>query len=149
MGKKNKGSESLFADLASLDEVTAWSPTGKDHDAGIVPPWCEMVLEVARESEWPIKVQWPLRRHDGEMIIDVIHQTLHTRPGGNVTDMLWTELDRVVVKIQKRVEKGREPKSGHVGEARGLALAIAILTNPYAYDLDEVRAEAMARYERN
>jgi hypothetical protein len=34
-----------------------------------------------------------------------------------------------------------------VGQAQGLALALAILVNPFAYDVDAIRAEAMARYD--
>jgi hypothetical protein len=147
VGKKIKGSQTLFIELASIDEVTSWVPTAKDHDADMVPPWCELVLEVKRtEGQWPLSAQWPLRRHDGELIIEVLHQTLHPNNGQPTADMLWEQLDTVVDRIQARVERGLKPRNTDVGEARGLATAIAIMVNPFGYDVDAVKDEAMERY---
>jgi hypothetical protein len=56
-------------------------------------------------------------------------------------------VDDVVDKIQRRVDRGKQPLNKHVGQAQGLALALAILVNPFAYDVDAIRVEAMARYE--
>lgn len=154
MGKKKTSSEdSLFTELATLDEVVAWVPTGKDHDAGITPPWCELVLDMKRMDDGSLKPAFPmnnhmaLRRHDGELIIDVLHRALHPQSGGSVKEMLWYMLDDVVDAIQKRVNKGKAPKPVDVGQALGLATAIAVLDNPFGYDVDAVRAEAMERYD--
>jgi len=138
---------SLFEELSTLDDVSAWIPTSKDHDAEAVPSWCELVLEIKRKNDWPVNTQIPLRRHDGEWVLDAIHEALHPRAGGTVAEMLWNELDDVVIRIQRRVERGKAPRNTDVGEARGLARAIAIMVNPYGYDIDSVRDEAMRRYE--
>jgi hypothetical protein len=137
----------LLEELATVDEAQAWIPTNRDHVEAVTPPWCELVLEIKREADWPLNVRMPLRRHDGELIIERLHRALHPGSGGAVKEMLWMELDDVVDRIQRRVERGKEPLKRDVGQAQGLALAIAILDNPYGYDVDAVRAEAMDRYE--
>jgi hypothetical protein len=138
----------LLSELTSVDEVKAWIPTDKDHVAEVVPPWCELVLQVRRHTGGhPFSTNMTLNRHDGEAIITALHSTLHPNSGGMVKVMLWTELDEVVDAIQRRVERGKDPLKRDVGKAQGLALAIAIMTNPFAYDDDAVRDEAMDRYE--
>jgi hypothetical protein len=137
----------LLKELATLDECDAWIPTNRDHVEGITPPWCELVLEMKRRDDWPLNVRMPLRRHDGELLIQALHDALHPDAGGSVREMLWSELDDVVDKIQRRVDRGKQPLNKHVGQAQGLALALAILVNPFAYDVDAIRVEAMARYE--
>ena len=150
---KSNEVKAMLSELASLDEVNAWVPTGKDHDAGVTPQWCELVLEIEREhddtleGEFPVSARLPLRRHDGELIIESLFSALHPNAGGSIRHMLWSELDDVVDAIQKRVAKGKEPLKRDAGMALGLATAIAIMTNPYAYDVDEVRGEAMERWE--
>jgi hypothetical protein len=161
MGKKKKRSTrlkddaELLVELATLDEVEAVIPTATDHDLGAVPPWCELLLTIKRVDDgsltpaWPINTRLPLRRHDGELIGQVLHDVLHPdsdlRLGavGNI----WWELDLVVDRIQARVERGREPMKKDVGIALGLAVALAYLIDPREVDVDEVRATAMTRYE--
>jgi hypothetical protein len=112
-----------------------------------------LVLEVKRTDDgelnpsWPLNVRMPLRRHDGELIIEVLHQVLHPNAGGVANDMIWTELDEVVDRIQARVQKGKEPLKRDVGQALGLATTLAIIENPYAYDVDSIREAAMERWE--
>lgn len=145
--------KALLAEIASLDEVSAWVPTGKDHDSGITPQWAELVLEVKRDvdsdtaPDFPLNTSMPLRRHDGELIIQCLYEVLHPHAGGSIRQMIWAELDDVVDRIQKRVAKGKEPMKADKGMALGLATAIAIMTNPYAYDVDAIREEAMERWE--
>jgi hypothetical protein len=143
----------LLQELSTLDECDAWIPTNRDHVESITPPWCELVFEVKRTDDgsltpsWPLNVRMPLRRHDGELMIQALHDALHPNAGGSVREMLWAELDDVVDRIQKRVNKDKPPRLRDVGQAQGLALALAILVNPFAYDVDAIRAEAMARYD--
>lgn len=138
----------LLEELSTLDDVTAYVPTCKDQDAGMVPAWCELVLTVKRVGgEFPLNMTLPLRRHDGELIIEVLHQVLHPAAGGAVTDGMWADLDAVVDRIQRRIEKGKDPLKRDVGEALGLATGIARMINPYDPDIDEVREVAMERYE--
>jgi len=137
----------LLQGLGTLDLVEAVAVGAGDQEAGTVPPWCEIQFEAKRDELKPFHVRWHLKRHDAELIIQVLHKVLHPSAGGHVTTMLWAELDEVVDRIQKRVERGRDPLKADVGRAQGLTRAIAILVNPYAYDEDEVREEAMERYE--
>lgn len=153
--KKLAGDVELLEELATLDEVEAVIPTAVEHDMSIVPPWCELLLSIKRVDDgsltpaWPINTRLPLRRHDGELIIQVLHEVLHPKTDrelGAVAN-IWWELDMVVDRIQKRVERGREPMKVDKGLALGLAVALAYLIDPREVDVDEVRAQAMRRYE--
>lgn len=142
----------LLAELATLDEVSAWIPSVADHDQGITPPWCELVLEINREpsdeagGDFPLDARLPLRRHDGELIMEVMHDVLHPNIESTV-NMIWSELDDVVDRIQARVAKGKDPFKMDVGMARGLTLALAIMARPHAYDVDAIKDAAMERWE--
>lgn len=145
----------LLAEVATLDEVTAWIPTGADHDHGVTPQWCELVLEMKRDEDddedgpggWPFSTRLALRRHDGELISEVLGQVLHPTRNRMANEAIWDELDEVVERIQRRVAKGKEPMRRDVGQALGLATALALLDRPHDPDVDEVRAVAMDRYE--
>lgn len=149
MGKKSKKSEvaELLEELATLDEVEAYIPTSKDHAAGATPEWCELVLHVKRDDDWPLRVSAPLRRHDGELIIEVLDSVLHPNRGGGAADMIWRELDRVVDRIQRRVERDLEPRKADVAEARAYSMALAFVQSPYEPDVDLIKDIAMQRYE--
>jgi hypothetical protein len=73
---------------------------------------------------------------------------------------LWKELDTIVehitsegepdvtqysflAQLKDDVQKWAEWR----GQAQGIAYALAVLTNPYAPDVDKIRAEAMERWE--
>lgn len=149
----------LLVELATIDEVSAHIPTGADHDAGIVPPWCELVLNVKREADsdgpgddgpgtWPINTgSLTLRRHDGELIIEVLQSVLHPAHVSSAVAQVWDELDTVYAKIMRRVERDKEPLKKDVGMALGLATALAIMLDPIEPDVDEVRGLAVERYE--
>lgn len=164
MGKKKKGKRripsdaELLTELATLDNVEARIPTNAEHVADHVPPWCELVLKVNRETTdggdpWAqpgwgfIKQSWMLRRHDGELIIEVLDAVLHPERPGRAGDPTWAALDEAVERIQYMVVKGKHPNPEDVGEARGLATALANMTNPIAPDVEDIRAAAMIRYD--
>lgn len=161
MGKGKKRSKKLpddaelLVELATLDEVEAWIPTAADHQAGITPTWCELVLGIKRNHDrddeqgpggWPIHQNLALRRHDGELIIQVLGDVLHRGMSNSAGDALWAEMDKLMERIQRRVRAGRKPMTKHVNQALGLATAMAIMDNPLEPDLDEIRVTAMARY---
>lgn len=163
MSKKKKRDTSLPSDaellteLATVDEVSAYIPTNMDHDAGVVPSWCELVLDVRREpmegdDPWAppghshIRQKWMLRRHDGELLIQVLHDVLHPNVGVGL-DHVWSMLDDAVERIQKRVSKGKPPRPADQAEALTLATAIAHVAKPHDPDVDDVKATAMARFE--
>lgn len=137
----------FLEELCTIDEAYAWIPTGAEHDLEITPSWCELVLEVKRTEEWPINVRVPLRRHDGELIIQVLHDVLHPGLSTIAGEHLWDALDDVVDRIQKRVTKGKDPMRRDVGQALGLATAMAIIESPLEPDVDAIRAVAMERWE--
>lgn len=162
MGKKSKhkgipGDAELLAELATLDDVSARIPTATEHDQGVVPPWCELVLAVRRDAHPnsaialrdAINNKWCLRRHDGELIIEVLGQVL--RPQTEREDRgihrIWDVLDAAVDRIQARVDKGKKPRPADVSEARALTYALAQVSAVYRGDLDAVKAEVMARYD--
>ena len=141
----------LLAELATLDEAGARIPTSREVDAGQVPPWCELVLHVRRDGrieDRPIHTgDMYLRRHDGELIIEVLDQVLRPNHSMSYTDQIWSALDDAVERIQRRVAKGKAPRPDDVGEARGLAIALAAMTNPREPNVDEVREVAMTRFD--
>lgn len=149
--------EELLRPLATLDDVSVWVPGDGDHTAEIVPPWCELVLELKRESkpikpnkkrpsDMPISSRFALRRHDGELIIEVLDDVLHPNRAGTLADTLWRELDIVIDKMMARVDKGKTISDHHRGLAEGLGKAIALMTMPFDPDEDAVKDIAMERY---
>lgn len=148
-----QGDEELLIELATLDEVEAYVPTAKDQDAGLTPPWTEVVLKVTRTDDgslnppWPLNVRMPLRRHDGELIIEVLDQVLHPNRGGGAASQMWEQMDMIVERIQRRVERQKSPRKDDVAKAKVLAWCIAVTANPAEPDVDWVREQAMERYE--
>lgn len=141
----------LLKPLATLDEVTVSSPGSMDGDLGHVPQWCELLLEIRRIDDgtltpaWPLNARMPIRRHDGELIIEALSEVLHPDKA-NATEEIWEELDAVVARIQARVERGKDPRQKDVGQALGLATSLAYLLDKA---LDDVREMAMERYEND
>lgn len=143
---KQSGSENrlptdreLLLTLGTLDSCEARVPTAQDHHEEVVPQWCEIRLTLERDDKvLPIN----LRRHDGELIIECLHEVLHPTSGRSILQHLWSELDAMVDEIQEG-EGGEVAK----GEAKGMALAIAYMTNPYNPSVDHVRSLAMERWE--
>lgn len=149
--KMSKVAEDLQV-LATLDDVTAWIPTDKDHVAEAVPAWCELVLEIKRESdgsaagEWPLNYRVPLRRHDGELIIEVLDDVLHPSRGNGAADRIWLALDECIDRIMKRVNKDKSPHDEDRFTAVGLTRALALLVTPFDPDEDSIKDIAMERY---
>lgn len=153
----------LLGELATLDDVTAYIPTARDHTDGSFPHWCELMLEIKREhddgsepvgpqgspGEWPINYRIPLRRHDGELIIEVLDEVLHPSRGNGTADKMWLMLDDAIERIMKRVNKGKDPRDDDRGEAVGLTKALAALVMPFeaaGAAEDQIRDIAMERY---
>jgi len=137
----------LLAELATLDEVSAYVPTSSEQDNGTFPEWCELMLEYKRSDDWPLNARVPLRRHDGELIIEVIHKVLHPTSGLSIVDKLWRQLDVVIDRMMRRIDAGKDPLKIDRGRADGLTTALAMMINPYAPHEDGVKATAMERYE--
>lgn len=142
----------MLQELATLDDVTAYVPTNADHVAQAVPAWCELVLEIKRENdgtppgEWPLNYRVPLRRHDGELIIEVLDDVLHPSRGNGAADRIWLALDECIDKIMKRVNKDKSPHEEDRFTAVGLTRALALLISPFNPDEDVIKDIAMERY---
>jgi hypothetical protein len=70
--------------------------------------------------------------------------------GKSIMEMLWERLDEIYVMLMgplRGYSDGDRMKSRTIGEALGIATAIAIIMNPYAPNVDAVRAEARSRWE--
>lgn len=150
-GKKNKHDDiaEMLMELATLDLVEAEVPTVTEHTAGIVPPWCELRLKIRREqddaTDFPLNIDIPLRRHDGELIIEVLHDVLHNRTGV-AGEAIWNELDVVVERIMKRRQKGKDPRPEDLAEAMGISKALAFLASPMQPELDDIKWAATERW---
>lgn len=75
--------------------------------------------------------------------------TSRPNAGRSILEMLWKELDFQLCKLMALAYETQEQGSAQQGHCLGLAKAIAIMTNPYDPDVDEIRREAMKRYEAN
>ncbi len=149
----------LLKPLATLDDVTAWVPGNADHVAETTPEWCELVLEMKRlpdadakgkkkssPGDYPINQRFALRRHDGELIIEVLDEVLHPNRAGATADTVWRELDKVIDKMMARVDKGKAPHDHDQGVAEGLGRALAFMVTPFDPDEDAIKDIAMERY---
>jgi hypothetical protein len=142
MSDEDETTADMLIELATLDEVSARIPTSREHDADMVPPWCELVMVMRRDDgSWPVRFKAPLRRHDGELIIQVLHEVLHPTAGGAVADGLWLDLDAVMDRLMVN------PRKRDAGLATGLTIALARIMNPFNPDEDAVKAIALERYE--
>ena len=64
--------------------------------------------------------------------------------GKSIIELVWDEMDAVYGRLM--AGEGAVAK-GDKGMARGLATALAILTNPYAPNVETIRAQAHTRWE--
>lgn len=137
----------LLTDLSRLSSVEALTVGDGDHTAEVVPPWCELVLNL--EDERGTR-QLHLTRHDAELIIEVLHEVLH--PGthrSSPVQRIWGHLDEIMDYLMGDDDPEPEDKAA----ARAYATSLAYLTKPYSAedDLDEnineIRAIAVQRWE--
>lgn len=129
--------------LARMDSVEAVSVGDADHRAGNAPEWSELVLRL--EYDDGVRAI-PMTRHDGELIIEVLHTELH--PNNNKhspVQRLWAMLDETMDYIMADDDPEPEDKA----RARALAEAIALISLPWSeeLDIDIVRMEAVERWE--
>lgn len=65
--------------------------------------------------------------------------------GKTILECLWDEMDS----IMDRLMTGQEAADGRdAGRAEGLAYAIAVMNNPYLPSIDQVRTQAVERWEQ-
>lgn len=129
---------SLLAELATLDACEAHAVTDSEQRNNDLPDWVEIILELERSGK---SRKHLLRRHDAELIIEVLYEVLHPASGRSIVQSIWQELDDAMVRLF-RGDAVEEDK----GLALGLATALAYMTNPYNPNVDAVRAIAMERY---
>src|SRR5690348_10478506 len=129
--------------LAELAEIEVIATGASDHVEGTVPQWCELVLDLT-DDEGTKRIH--LRRHDGELIIEALHEVLHPHTNKSSPVLkLWEELDDTMDFLRADDDPEEEDRV----RARTLAFAIALLEQPYAEepDIAAVRERAVERWE--
>lgn len=132
----------LLRQLSTMDSCEAVSLTDGDHLAG-APNWAELALTIERDGKGLLHY---LRRHDAELIVEVLFRVLHPNAGKSIHKQLWADLDACMVNLMDGgldVMDKREFK----GKALGLATALALVENPYGPDVGMIRKQASERYE--
>ena len=64
--------------------------------------------------------------------------------GKSLLDLLWEQMDQFVDAVQEPVNQDEFENAK--GRAHGMAVAIALVTNPYHPDVDTIKSEAMERW---
>lgn len=137
------GDIGLLTQLSQFDEVEAMTVGSEDSLEGNVADSCELVLDL-RSGHQTQRLQ--LTRHDGELIIEVLHTVLHPNTHrSSPVQRLWAELDDVMDFLMVD-----DPEPEDKARAKALAEAIAMLATPYSEepDIDAVRKEAVERWEQ-
>lgn len=134
--------KSLLLELSRFDEVEACTIGSEDEmdDAR-----AELVLDLTTGGHTR---RIELTRHDGEVIIEVLHSVLHPNTHkSSPVQRLWAELDDVMDFLMDVDEPEPEDRA----RARALAEAIAMISQPWSEepDVDAIRAEAVERWEAN
>ena len=127
--------------LSTMDSCEATSLTDGDHLAG-APDWAELLLTIERDGKG---LAHYLKRHDAELIVEVLFRVLHPNAGKSIHKQLWAGLDECMVGIMEEELPLKKIKAQ--GMALGLATALALVENPYGPDVDMIRSEALTRYE--
>jgi len=78
------------------------------------------------------------------MVVSVKPAVTSTR-GKSLLAMMWEELDSIMDRLMhpgSEAEDGRDP-----GRAEGVAYCIAVVQSPYAPNINDIRAQAVERWE--
>lgn len=127
-------------------EITARGIGAAESVGGIVPDWAELLFEVDCSKPWHAHAaagSMFLTRNAAHDIIEALRGSLGPSGGMTIIELIWGQLDEVMDSL---MEPGQDDERNR-GHAYGLALAIAILRRPDAYDVDAVREEALIRWE--
>lgn len=134
--------KNLLLELARLESVEVVAVGDGDHTAEKVAPWCEIVLNL-EDSSGTRQVQ--LTRHDGELIIEALHEVLHPQDNRrHPAQKIWSELDEIMDYLMEG-----DPEPEDKAAARAYATALAYIMKPHADapDINEIRAIAKERWE--
>lgn len=131
----------LLRQLSTMDECEAYSIVDGDHHNG-APGWAELALEIVREGKGLLHY---FRRHDAELVVEVLFKVLHPNAGKSINGEIWRELDETMVVLMEGADDAEKIRSQ--GKALGLATALARISNPYAPNVDEIRKLARERYD--
>jgi hypothetical protein len=81
-----------------------------------------------------------------DRVVDALLPGTHPRScaGKSLQEMVWDELMSVYERLVQGMEAadGRDP-----GRAEGLAMALAVMQNPYRPNIEIIRQQAATRYE--
>lgn len=67
--------------------------------------------------------------------------------GPSIRELTFQKLDEVMDRLMDARLDGQDPLQADIHEAKGLATALAIFSNPYNPNIDAIRAEAVERWE--
>lgn len=121
-------------------EVEAWIPSERDARDGECEEWTEVILQLDSDLTEPVALD--LTRAAGEAIISTLGDVMHRWAGKSIINHIWEELD---LTMDELMAKTAEPDDA--GYARGLAMALAYMYNPLNPDIEQVRADAVERWE--
>jgi hypothetical protein len=121
-------------------QIEARTPEESDARNELCAEWAEVILSIDNGEDDPGEVD--LTRAAGEAIIQVLGDVMHRWAGKSILDSIWEELDLAMDSLMDG-----EPEDEERGYARGLATAIAYLYNPINPDVQQIRADAVERWE--
>jgi hypothetical protein len=121
-------------------EISARIPEESDARNDLCADWAELILTIGSDKEEPFEVD--LTRAAGEAILETVGDVLHRWAGLSIRDHLWQELDATMDGLM-----GGTADPDDKGYAQGLAMAIAYMYNPINPDIEQVRADAVERWE--
>lgn len=123
-----------------MDSCEATTVTDAEQLSGEAPSWAEIKLIIERDEKGLLHY---FRRHDCELIIEVLYEVLHPYAKTSIYEGMWADLDRLMDKIMS----AKKPDPADRAQALGIASCLARVKNPYKPDVSVIRAEATERWE--
>lgn len=121
-------------------EIEARIPDEADARNDECAEWAELILTIGSDQSEAIEVD--LTRSAGEAIISTVGDVLHRWAGKSILESICDELDATMDGLMDGTADTDDK-----GYAQGLAMAIAYMYNPINPDIEQVRADAVERWE--
>lgn len=138
--KDTDSTANLLRQLSSMDSCEASTVTDAEQRDGEAPMWAEIKLVIERDGKGLVHY---FRRHDGELLIEVLYEVLHPYAKTSIYEGMWADLD----KLMDRIMTAKKPDPADRAQALGIASCLARVKNPYQPDVNAIRKEASERWE--